>query len=311
MHQCNAVNANAFPDAANHIDATSEHAKRDMQQYANGYATVRQFLGYSNSTTGPLKKRMGYRDWLARLGPLMTIQDATGTDYSLTVYRRYVANKKASHDPWGRARKRIAHKGILNPSNRIQFVFWYLSYHDPQRCQKMMVAVMRYIRRWLHKTYGNVPVQVAYHVRTGRVHWEWTAPNYNRKGAKTSPEVPWDSSTASVKHVNRFFRDPSQLPKDARINSILEIQLSLHIIRHLSRLCLFKRVPKPTQADLEKAKQFFTDLQLSSLLDGAQSRCPRRRNAAEALLVKKRLMKAELAQERLRKYRAELARRTI
>jgi hypothetical protein len=285
-----------------HLDSLSSHAKQDHDQNANGYRKTRRFLDSLPYTCDPPKegsrRRKGGKDWLGHIGPFHFILDSKGKEVS---FREHVNTCLAGgKDKYGRRRKYVAYRGILNPPTEIQAALRDLCLRVPFKAESAFQDLLIFLARHLHKEFPNVSVQVAFHTRPGRAHWEWTIPKY-REGKVVRKGVRWDGVLTTVRHTKHLLRAGDRGPDQPKLNSEIELNFCTRVVA-VYRRALHKAglAPAKKAAALE-ADIFFLRLQRRSLIDGMLAR-----NRPRSLKAKGELKRnLERLREAKRKLRLE------
>ena len=292
MHKVNPIRRSDLERVTDHVDALSPQATKDAQENANGYAFVSQLLGLIERSTGyrsdgspVFRKYSGLKNWLSQFGPIHRIRDGNGIHYDLKGYREWVL--KSATDRFGREREKVAYKGILNPPDEVVFLFWWLSYHSPDLAFSTIGNSMDFIENQLRSTFGTIPIQLAFHVKTGRPHFEWTLPEYREDLRKAAPGAKSDSKTYSIRHIRSLLNHKIAPPlHPPRWNSILELNWTKALLLMVKKL-IGKRhghLPVPTDQDGLRFIDFMKQQQQASLKDRQLSRVPRTKRKAKKQL---------------------------
>lgn len=290
MHKVNDVPFKAVTRVTNHLDATSPQAIKDAKENANGYANVQRAMGLNIPTVvktpdGDLvvRPKPVSLNWLGHLGPLHRIRDGAGNAYDLPAYQRFV--RASSKDEYGRPRKNALYHGILSPPPKIQFLLWWLSTNNGHLAQRVMEQSLDFIEAKLRARFGSIPIQMAMHVKTARLHFEWSLPIYTQQNRKAAPGVIWDSKSISIEHIQHATKTNRAPPKSApRLNSQIELSWSRQLGYEFRRCCKRAQVPEANEKAFEKCMEFLEEIQLASLQDRCLSRSPRVKKAAQKKL---------------------------
>jgi hypothetical protein len=273
-----------------HLDPTSARAKRDYEQNANGYRTVREFLDPVLIDMDRTGFRLGGgRDWLGGFGPMHQIVGPDGLPLLEKHFVKFC--KKGAHDRSGRSRDCVAYRGILSPPDSLQSALRDMCLRAPMSVapkgsKSYFEEAFLWLKTRLQKEFPGVPLVIAFHTGTGRAHWEWIVPKYGPNGKVARPGVKWDCEFFSARHALAFMRTgkPAEC-SEPQLNSIIERDFSQHLILSYRQVMSRAGVRRHTLWEVLEAELFFLRLQEASLRDGMKSRRLLRARDAERELL--------------------------
>jgi len=294
-----------------HLISSSPHAIAHYAANANGYRNVRRFLEPSIAVAilddgrGVCK---GGREWAGNLGPCHLILDPSHNLVNAETFTKVIMENFL--DGSGRLRKNLARKGILNPDTLMQKILRHVALHAPKQADGIFEECFNFLYRCLRKEFPGAVIMVAFHLTTGRPHWEWIVSGYGQRGKIARREPEWDGKTRSIQHAKAFLKTGRTAPGGApKLNSQIEMGMYRVIYRRLKVLEREVEIPPLTKVVMLKADIFFLELQRASLLDGIKSKNAKRakkakleweRNAEELRKAERRLKVYLINQDHLK-----------
>ena len=213
MHMIRGLSAQWLRHESQYLDPESKEAEQRHARFANGYQHIRQFMDSApvpdleafGDTDKPLKWRGGH-NWLGHFGPIHRRTDGKKRPMTSKAFVAYC--RAGARDKYGRRRKRVAYRGVLNPPNLMQYALRDLCLRAPQQANSFFLHAFAFLRRRLRKEFPGAPLQLAFHCEPGRAHWEFIIPKYNERNRKVRPGVRLDGPDTSIAHAEAIWVIP-------------------------------------------------------------------------------------------------------
>src|SRR5260221_2824286 len=240
----------------------------------------------------PLKWRGGH-NWLGHFGPIHRRTDGKKRPMTTKAFVAYC--RAGARDKYGRRRKRVAYRCVLNPTNLMQYALRDLCLRAPEQANAFFLRAFAFLRRRLRKEFPGVPLQLAFHCKPGRAHWEFIIPKYNARNRKVRPGVRLDGPYTSIAHAEAFVRTCQPVPGSIPLlNSDIELEFYRYLILRYRHVLHRAGLGPPLKNEVMEAEKSFLLQQEASLKDRSLSQNLIWAKAAQRELVWNRARQRDL-----------------